>query len=64
MFLKEKLPMRTTTTDPMTFNAVTELENAPIVIEGQGDNAIKIDWESVRNRDDYLDVESHGSGDM
>lgn len=56
--------MRTSTTDPMTLNDVTDLENAPYVIEGQGASAIRIYFESEQNRDDYLTMESHGSGDL
>jgi len=56
--------MRTTTTDPMTLNDVTDLDNASFVIEGEGDNAIRIYFESEQNRDDYLAMESHGSGDL
>ena len=56
--------MRTTTTDPMTLTEVTDPDNAPYVVEGQGDNAIKIYFESEKNRHDYLEMESHGSGDL
>ena len=31
--------MITTTLDPITLNGVTDLENAPYVIEGEGDGA-------------------------
>ena len=56
--------MRTTTLDPMSLNDVTDLENAPSIIEGKGDNAIKIYFETTQNRDDYLNMELHGSGDL
>ncbi len=56
--------MRTTTTDPMSLNDVTDLDNAPYVIEGEGDQAIKIYFESEQNRVDYLEMELHGSGDL
>ena len=56
--------MRTTTTDPMTLNDVTGLDNAPFIVEGEGENAIKIYFESEQNRDDYLAMESHGAGDL
>ena len=56
--------MRITTTDPMTLNDVTDLDNSPFVVEGQGHNAIGIYFESEQNRDDYLAMESHGSGDL
>lgn len=53
--------MRRSTLDPITLNDVTDLENAPFVIEGIGDNAIQIYFESVENRDEYLNMEVHGS---
>ena len=56
--------MRTTTTDPMTLNDVTDLGSAPFIIEGEGQNAIKIYFESEQNREDYLAMETHGSGDL
>ncbi len=56
--------MRTTTLDPMSLTDVTDLENAPSIIEGKGDNAIKIYFETTQNRDDYLNMELHGSGDL
>ena len=49
------------TLDPMTLNDVTDLENAPYVIEGEGDSAIKIYFESEQNKIDYLDIPMHGS---
>lgn len=56
--------MRTTTLDPMSLNDVTDLENAPFIIEGEGASAIKIYFETVQNRDDYLNIELHGEGDL
>ena len=53
--------MITTTLDPMTLNDVTDLDNAPFLIEGEGDNAIKIYFESEQNRQEYLDIPLHGS---
>lgn len=52
--------MRTTTLDPMTLNDVTDLEHAPFVVEGEGEQAIKIYFESEQNRTDYLNLEMHG----
>jgi len=48
----------------MSLNDVTDLENAPCITEGEGENAIKIYFESVQNRDDYLNMEIHCSGGM
>jgi len=56
--------MRITTTDPMSLNDVTDLDNAPFIVDGEGENAIKIYFESEQNRDDYLAMESHGAGDL
>jgi hypothetical protein len=53
--------MRRSTLDPISLNDVTDLENAPFVIEGDGDNAIQIYFESEDNRDEYLNMEVHGS---
>lgn len=52
--------MRVTTTDPMTGNDVADLDNAPFVIEGQGHDALKIYFESVANRQEYLDISMNG----
>ncbi|UCC57051.1 MAG: hypothetical protein JSU75_04755 [Gammaproteobacteria bacterium] len=48
--------MRVTTTDPMTGNDVVDPENAPFVIEGEGNDALKIYFESQESRQDYLDI--------
>jgi len=51
--------MITVTRDPMTLNDVQDLTNAPFVVEGQYDKAVKIYFESESNRDAYLGMESH-----
>ena len=56
--------MITTTLDPISLNDVTDLENAPFVIEGEGPNALKIYFESEQNKREYLDIPVHGSDDM
>jgi len=56
--------MITTTLDPISLNDVTDTENAPCVIEGQGDSALKIYFESEDNKQEYLDTPLHGSEDM
>ena len=53
--------MITTTLDPITLQDVTDLENAPYIVEGDGDGAIKIYFESEENRQAYLDTPLHGS---
>ena len=56
--------MITTTLDPITLNDVTGIDNAPYVIEGEGDGALKIYFESEENKRMYLDTPVHGSEDM
>jgi len=51
--------MITVTRDPITLNDVHDLANAPFVVEGQNDKAVKIYFESVSNRDEYLAMETH-----
>ena len=53
----EDMFMRTQTTDPITGNDLNDLENAPYVIEGRGEDALKIYFESEESRQTYLDVE-------
>ncbi len=53
----------TTTLDPITLNDVTDIENAPYVIEGEGEGALKIYFESEQNKQRYLDTPAHGSED-
>lgn len=54
--------MRTSTTDPITGRDVTDLEHAPFVIEGTGDGALKIYFESEDSRNEYLDIEMEHPG--
>ena len=49
------------TLDPITLNDVTDLENAPYVVEGEGERAIKIYFESEENKKEYLEIPVHGS---
>lgn len=56
--------MITSTLDPISMNEVADLENAPYVIEGEGDNALKIYFESEANRQEYLDIPVHSSDDI
>lgn len=53
--------MRVSTLDPMSLEDVTDLESAPFIVEGEGDNSIKIYFQSQQNREDYLALEVHGS---
>jgi hypothetical protein len=56
--------MITSTLDPISMNDVTDLENAPYVIDGEGEHALKIYFESEQNKREYLNIPTHGSGDM
>lgn len=49
------------TLDPITLNDVTDLENSPFVIEGEGTGALKIYFESEENKAEYLGTPMHGS---
>lgn len=53
--------MRVTTLDPISLEDVTDLENAPFVVEGEGEGAIKIYFRSEQKRREYLDMEMHGA---
>jgi hypothetical protein len=56
--------MRIKTTDPMTLDDVIGPDNAPFIIEGEGESGIKIYFEPEQNRDDYLVMAPHGVGDL
>lgn len=56
--------MITTTLDPISLNDVEDLENAPFIVEGEGQNALRIYFESEQNKQEYLDTPMHGSEDM
>lgn len=47
------------TLDPISLNDVTDLVNAPFVIEGSGASAMKIYFESESNKQEYLDTPTH-----
>lgn len=51
--------MITCTRDPITLNDVTNLAEAPFLIEGQGSGRMKIYFESEANRREYLETETH-----
>ena len=48
--------MRVTTRDPMTGGEVTATADAPFVLEGEGEGALKIYFESERSRHAYLAI--------
>ena len=53
--------MRISTLDPMTLNDVTDLDNAPYLIDGEGPNALKIYFENETNKAEYLAIPLHTS---
>ncbi len=54
--------MRIQTTDPINGRDVIDMEHAPFVIEGRGDDALKIYFDSVENRRAYLEIETRQLG--
>jgi hypothetical protein len=51
----KEMKVNVTTTDPMTGNDVYDLDNAPFVVEGKGENALKIYFESEQSKKEYLE---------
>jgi hypothetical protein len=56
--------MRICLTDPISGNDVRNITLAPFVIEGRGDGAIKIYFESERNKAEYQGVELELADDL
>lgn len=54
--------MRICTTDPISGRDVTDLEKAPFAIDGTGESALKIFFESEANRAEYLGIEVEHPG--
>jgi hypothetical protein len=48
--------MRVSTTDPITLHDVPNPEKHPFLIEGSGENALKIYFESEETKNAYLDI--------
>lgn len=48
--------MMVSTTDPITMHDVKDPESHPFIIEGEGDNALKIYFESEDTKREYLDI--------
>lgn len=55
--------MRVSTTDPITLQDVRDLDKAPYIIEGSGDNALKIYFESEENKKAYLGIDVEHPGE-
>jgi len=49
--------MRIETTDPITGHTLRQLEGHPFVIEGSGDNALKIYFDDEDSKRAYLEIE-------
>ncbi|HSH06073.1 MAG TPA: hypothetical protein VLA41_00315 [Burkholderiales bacterium] len=56
--------MRICLTDPISGRDVRNITLAPFVIEGRGDGAIKIYFESERNKAEYQGVELEYDEDL
>ena len=56
--------MITVTRDPITLNDVKDLAHAPCLVEGRGDSALKIYFESEASKQEYLDMETHSEGQL
>lgn len=55
--------MRTETTDPISGNTVKNPDKCPFVVEGKGDNALKIYFENEENKKAYLEIETEHPGE-
>jgi len=53
--------MRISTLDPISMQDVTDIADAPYVVEGVGPNALKIYFENDANRAEYLEIPLHGA---
>ncbi len=54
--------MRVSTTDPITLCDIPDPEGHPFVIEGEGDTAIKIYFESEDTKREYLEIQVEHPG--
>lgn len=48
--------MRISTTDPITGNDIRNPESHPFIVEGNGDSALKIYFESEETKRIFLDI--------
>lgn len=54
--------MRISTTDPISLRDVSNPAGHPFVIEGTGDNALKIYFENEENKKAYLEIQTEHPG--
>jgi len=55
--------MRITTTDPISGHDVKDPDKHPFVVEGAGDNALKIYFENEENKKAYLEIATEHPGE-
>lgn len=55
--------MRIETTDPITLVTIRDLTGHPFVIEGEGENALKIFFENEASRKEYLEISVEHPGE-
>ena len=55
--------MIVSTTDPISLVDVPNPEAHPFVVEGEGDNALKIYFENEENKNTYLGIEVEHPGE-
>ena len=54
--------MRVSTRDPISMNDVPDPTHHPFVVEGEGDNSLKIYFETEENKQAYLELEVEHPG--
>ncbi len=55
--------MRISTTDPITMRDIPDPENHPFIVEGEGENALKIYFESEETKNEYLGISVEHPGE-
>ena len=55
--------MRIETTDPISGNTLKNIEGKPFVIEGIGENALKIYFENEEDKKTYLEIATEHPGE-
>lgn len=52
------------TTDPISLKEVTNPESHPYVLEGEGENTLKIYFENEENKNIYLGIDEPSAEDL
>jgi hypothetical protein len=60
--IRKEMAMRVSTTDPITLREVPNPATHPFVIEGAGENALKIYFENEDNKKAYLEIATEHPG--